>query len=128
MANLFEIATKEQYRFNTTKGTITTEDLWGFSLTDLDSIAKGLNKQIKETSEESFIQKRNTANKTLENKFELVKYIIGLKLAEKEKRAKAAENATRRAQLLEDIAEKEGLARKSKSIEELKAELESLDE
>lgn len=42
--NMFEIATKNKYRYPFNKGLITTEDLWNLSLKDLDNIFKVLNK------------------------------------------------------------------------------------
>jgi hypothetical protein len=128
MTNIFEQASRLGLRFNSTKGTISTEDLWQLSLESLDTLARGLNKELKESSEESFIQKRTTANRTLELRFEIVKHVIGVRLAEKEKRAKAAENATKRAELQELINKKHGLAREGKSIEELQAEMDALED
>jgi len=125
--NIFEVATKLKFRYNATKGTISTEDLWDLKLEDLDKIAKGLNKQIKEGDEESFITKRTTANTVLDTKFEIVKHVISFKLEEKEKRVLAAQRAEKRAQLMELIGKKELNALEGKTIEELKAELAELD-
>lgn len=128
MTNLFEQASRAQLRFTLPKGVITTEDLWSLRLEDLDTLAKKLNKEIKDSNEESFITTRSTANKKLELAFEIVKHVINVRLAENEKRAKSAENAAKRAKLLELIAEKEDENTKGKSIEELKAELEGLQD
>jgi hypothetical protein len=125
--NLFLEASREQYRFLTSRGTINTEDLWQLKLEDLNTIAKDLNRQIKAGDEENFIAKRTTANTTLNNKFELVKEIIAIRLEEAEKKLLAKERAVKRAQLIELIGKKEVSALESKSIEDLKAELAGLD-
>ena len=59
---MFEKATQEKYRFETTKGLVNTEDLWDLPLVGgnccLDDIAKDLNRDVKENEEESFIVKK----------------------------------------------------------------------
>ena len=60
---MFERASKLKLRFNTEKGMVTTEDLWDLPLlqrnaVDLDSLAKNLNKAVKESGEESFVLKK----------------------------------------------------------------------
>jgi hypothetical protein len=71
MDNLFLVASRSKFRFNTASGTITTEDLWDLPLSsgkaNLDDIAKALNKQLKDASEEqSFV--KPAAAKTTETK------------------------------------------------------------
>ncbi|RKZ35289.1 MAG: hypothetical protein DRQ49_19675, partial [Gammaproteobacteria bacterium] len=73
MTGLFERASKQKLRFNTAKGTIDTEDLWDLPLQSkknisLDLIAISLSKAVKESSEESFVEVKNTINKELELK------------------------------------------------------------
>lgn len=125
--NIFERSTREKLRFLTTKGTISTEDLWDLSLESLDRAAKSLNKQVKEDGEESFIKTKTAANKTLELQFEIVKHVITVKMAEAEEKKLRAEKNARRAQILELIAKKEVANLEGKSIEELTSELAALD-
>jgi len=125
--NLFAEASREKYRFGTAKGLVNTEDLWELKLEDLDKIAKDLSRQIKAGEEESFIKKRTTANTLVNNKFELVKEIINVRLEEAERKLLAKERAAKRAQLIELIGKKEISALEGKSIEELKAELAGMD-
>ncbi|MFW9602789.1 MAG: hypothetical protein ACMV1B_10780, partial [Prevotella sp.] len=59
--NLFEIATREKFRFASIKGELSVEQLWDVSLTsktgfDLDTIARTVNQESKETDTESFVQ------------------------------------------------------------------------
>lgn len=129
--SIFEQASREKIRFAMAKGLISTEDLWELKLEDLDNIARGLSKMIRESSQdESFIRKTTASSKNfkiLELKFDVVKHIIDVKLEERDKKALAAERAAKRAQLLELIGKKEVTALEGKSIEELKRELAELD-
>lgn len=128
--NIFEQASRKKLRFTGlgANGVLATEDLWALKLEDLDSLAKGYNKSIKDLDEESFITKRTTANTELTLKFEIVKHVINVRLEEAEKKKLAKERAEKRTQLMELIGKKELTALEGKSIEELKAELASLDE
>lgn len=128
MSALFEKATRGKYRFTlSVRGILCTEDLWDLKLEDLDKIAKTLNKEIKDSGEESFITTVTKTNEVLNDKFEIVKHIIKVKLEEKEKKALAAQRAAKRAELIAIISDKEHGALKDKSIEELRKELEALD-
>jgi len=128
--SIFEKASKAKLRFAVTQGVLNTEDLWGLKLEDLDKMAVALRKQVKESEEESFIKTTSSKSVIVEEtelKFEIVKHIIGVKLAEKDARALAAEKRAKRAQLIELIGKKELTKLESRSIEELKKELSELD-
>jgi hypothetical protein len=124
---LFEKASKAKLRFKVKNGFCATEDLWDLKLEDLDDLAKSLSKEVKESSEESFIKVRSDQNKTLELKFELVKYIITTKLKEKEDKETRVLKAQKKAQIQELIEKKELSSMEGKTLEELKKELELLD-
>ncbi len=125
---MFEQGTRPKLRFQLSKGLCNIEDLWELKLEDLDTIAISLDKELKSTSGAvSFIKSRTNANKTLELKFEIVKRIIEVKLAEKEAKQLAAVKAEKKAKLKELIEKKELTALESKSLEELEAELAALD-
>lgn len=124
--NLFEIASKQKLRFTTTKGLLSTEDLWDLPLTTLNDLAQFLNKQVKEAGEESFIEVKSSANEKLDNMFEIVKHIIKVKLAERETLKVAKENATKKAQILELIHQKKNESLASMPVEELEKMLADL--
>lgn len=126
--NIFEEASRKKLRFSVPKGTINTEDLWDYSLEDLDNVAKGLNRQLKAMDEESFITTRTKENSIVSLRFEVVVHIIKVKLEETEKKKLAKERAEKRAQLKELIEKKMRSAQEEKSIEELEKELALLDE
>jgi len=67
--SLFETASKNKLRFSSIKGNLTTEDLWDLPLTSksgricLDNIAKQLYKELKDSTEESFVLPKTIINK-----------------------------------------------------------------
>lgn len=124
----FERATRLKVRFKTDRGILTTEDLWDLKLEDLNTLAKALNKEVKESAEESFIVAKSPADAITELKFEMVKYVIGVKREEDDQRKIAAEKRKRRQQLVDLISNKENEALAAKSVDELKKELMELED
>jgi hypothetical protein len=122
---MFEAASKNKLRFVTPRGVLSTEDLWDLSLTSLDTVAKNLNKQLKDT-EESFIEERSSGNKTLSLSFDIVKHIISSKLAEAKLAKDRAAKQARRAELISILHEKESESLRAKTRDELIKELEDL--
>ena len=130
--NLFELATRNAYRFESTKGLLTVEDLWQLPLSSrgasLDDVAKTVYTQIKTAEEVSFVAKQTTANTTLNNKLEIVKHIIGVKMAEAEAAKIKADKAAERAKLTEILARKQEQSLENSTEEELLAKLAAIDE
>ena len=94
MSKLFEVAARKKYRFPFI-GQVSTEDLWDLSITNLDSVFKTLNKEKKQNEEESLLSVKSEADKEVENKIEIVKYIVAVKQAEIAERAASKEKAQR---------------------------------
>ncbi len=130
--NIFEQASREQFRFASQKGMLSTEQLWELPLTsksgfDLDSVAKTVNMDLKETSEESFVSvKSNPARKTLEVKLEVVKYIIAAKLEANEKARNNLARAQERERLTDILANKQDEALQGLSVEEIQKRIDAL--
>lgn len=129
---MFEIAAREKIRFNTVKGVQTVEDLFDIPLVaegaklSLDQIAIDLFQQLKDEGVTSFVLKEKPANSQLQLKFDIVKHIIKVRLAEKEATEKTAELKRRKQQIMALISQKENEALASSSIEELRGMLEQL--
>lgn len=108
--NVFETAARGKFRFSSIRGELTAEQLFDLPLQsrsglDLDTIAKGLNAELKQTGEESFVETVSPKKGELEHKLDLVKYIIKCKLDENE----AKRNELKRKQdieKLEDLLER----------------------
>jgi len=128
---MFEKASRLKLRFQSTAGMLTVEDLWELPLTrtsgtSLDSIAKAVNKELKDTAEESFVTTATAANTELALKLDILKYIISVKLQEAENRKTAAEKRERKAHIMQLIADKQDEELRGKSLEDLQKELDQL--
>lgn len=85
---LFINATRANYQFPF-RGMINVIDLWDLSLTNLDSVFKTLNAEVKKSEEESLLNTKSKEDEEISNKIEIVKYIVDVKLDEKKKREDA---------------------------------------
>ena len=117
--NVFEIATRKKYRFPF-KGMITVEDLWDLSLQNLDSVYKSLNKLKKDSDEDSLLSVESRENKELEDKINIIKYIVKVKQDEAAAKLFEKEKAERNQQILGIIKRKEDAALENMSIEKKK--------
>lgn len=124
--NVFEYATRNKVRFPY-KGSITTEDLWDLSVTELDKIYKTLNAQVKQTQEESLLESKNEVDELLENQIGIIKHIVSVKLREQEARDKAAEKAAQRQKIMAIIAKKQDESLENASLDDLQAMLDALN-
>lgn len=123
--NIFEYAVRNKVRFPF-KGMISVEDLWDLSLTNLDSIYKTLNKQIKQSEEESLLATKTSVDTELEVQINIIKHIVSVKLEEQEAREKAAAKKAQQQKIMSIIATKEDEALKNSSVDDLKKMLEEL--
>ena len=127
--NIFEYATRKKVRFSY-KGSISTEDLWDLSLTELDKIFKGLNERVRQNQEESLLERKEKSQEEelLDVQVALVRHIVSVKLEEAEERKRQAERKEQKQRILAVIAEKQDEALKGSSIAELQKMLEDLGE
>lgn len=122
---IFEFATRNKVRFPF-KGMISVEDLWNLSLTNLDSIYKTLNKQVKQSEEESLLSTKASVDTELEVQIAIVKHIVSVKLTEKEVAEKASAKKAQKQKIMSIIATKENEALQNSSIDDLKKMLDEL--
>lgn len=122
--NLFEIATREKYRFPF-RGPISVEDLWDLTPAQLDTVYKTLNKGAKSEAEDSLMAQSHT-DTTTANMIEIVKFIFNTKQEEAKARKTAAENAEKKKRILEVMAQKEDESLRGKTPEELQKMLDDL--
>lgn len=126
--NIFEIASRRYFRFQSGKGLLTVEDLWSVPLTqgaaNLDDIAKQISRNIKAEADESFVKTKTVksqATKDEEVKLEIVKHIIAVRLQEQEEKDQAAAKREHKAKLDALIERKREGALESMTLEELEA-------
>lgn len=126
-SELFINATRANYQFPF-RGMINVIDLWDLSLTNLDSVFKTLNAEVKKSEEESLLNTKSKEDEEISNKIEIVKYIVSVKLDEKKKREDAKKNAEMRQRLLEIKAKRQDAALENMSDEDLDKALAELSE
>jgi hypothetical protein len=124
---MYKKALRTKLRFSTTKGKLTTEDLFDLSLTDLNNLAISLDKKLSETPRKSFISDIAPDTQEDELRFNIVKDVITLKLAERNAAQNAKAKAAEKAQLLEILHRKKNEALENLSVAEIEAKLASLE-
>lgn len=123
---LFIIAARKKFRFNSAHGQLTVEDLFDLNLAKLDFIAVALDEEIQKAGRKSFVQKRTNSTTALEAQLEIVKFVIETKQTEAEERKIKEQNEARRAFLL-DLKNKKALEQiEGLSIEEIDKQIASL--
>lgn len=122
--NLFELATRKKFRFESKAGLLSVEDLWDLPLdsrtkASLNEVAINISRELKAQTE-SFvaIAKKDTTN---EQKLEIVKYVIDVRLEEAKAIAEAQDRAAQRAKIDELVAKKKDESLEGLSLEELLA-------
>lgn len=123
--NLFETAVRNRYRFNY-KGLVSVEDLLELTVTELDSIFRGLNKELKQVTEESLLTTKTQEDTEIENKIALIKLIVAEKLAESEARIKAQEKKAQQQEIMALIKRKQQESLESLTEEQLQELLEQI--
>lgn len=132
----FERASREGFRYSSSVGDLTTEQLWELSLVStkahkpsLNDIAKNIYQQLKAEDEVSFVDTKPKTKviKLLEAKLEIVKHII--KVIQDEAAAKEAQKAKddKKQKLMILLSQKEDENMSKSSIDEIKAMIADLD-
>lgn len=110
---LFEIASRQKWRFATSRGELTVENLWDLPLQatgnpSLNSVAVGINSTLKSFADDSFVEpsKASKEQLVLAQKLELVKHIIAVRIAENKARVDAAAKQSEIRKLEEILAQK----------------------
>ena len=124
---MYKKALRTKLRFSTTKGKLTTEDLFDLSLTDLNNLAIALDKKLSETPRKSFISDITPDTQEDELRFNIVKDIITLKLVERNAAQNAKAKAAEKAQLLEILHRKQNEALENLSVAEIEAKIAELE-
>lgn len=133
---MFEQASRNKVRYQTPQGLLSVEDLWDLPLTsakgtraNLDAIAIDLHKQLRDTADMvSFVapSTTDTAQADLQLRFEIVKHVIGVRVAERDALKEQADRREKKQRLLALIARKQDEELAGKSVDELRALAESL--
>lgn len=132
MSNIFKQAAQLKMRFPSVRGFLIAEQLFDLPLTsknglDLDTVAKDVNKLLKEQAEESFVSTTENPQATVyQVMLDIVKEIIADKLAEAAAARTRSANAAERQRLLALLDEKNNDELKGLSKEELQKRINEL--
>lgn len=123
---MFDKATRLKLRFESLVGLLHVEDLWDLPLTalksrpNLDDIARAIHRQLKNDEDVSFVHKDRKSDETIQLRFDIVKHIIDVKLAEKDALEVERVNAEKKQRILAIISQKEDEHLHEISIDDLK--------
>lgn len=132
--NIFEYASRNKIRFFSSRGELSTEQLWDVPLRsnddfNLNMVAKSTNNAMKKLNEENFVESKRTSQHTrLETAFEIVKHIIEVKLLDEASAKKRADNKMEKEKLLAILAEKQDGKLSTLSEKELQRRIAALNE
>jgi hypothetical protein len=131
MEQMLEYALRKRLRWPTTRGAITLEDLWDLPLSsktnvDLDTVAKTVNKELKESSEESFVTPTSSKNAELQVRLDIVKHVIKTKIDDNAKALDSAKKKARKELLLQARESKQQQDLMNMSIDDIDKELNTL--
>ena len=130
--NMYKEAAITHLRFPSAKGALAVEDLLSLPLTssnaglDLDSIAKVINKALKDSGEESFVEAKSSTSKILQLKLDVLEDIIADRLADRAESEGRVAKKAKKEKLLAALARKEDADLEGKSQEEIQKMLEEL--
>lgn len=117
--DIYKRASKDALRFATVKGSLTVEQLWSLSLTDLDKLAVKLEKIVKASGEKSFLETKSKEDATDKLRFDVVLDVLTDKVKFQEIAAKASETRAKNQRIDELIAKKNDESMENLSVEEL---------
>ncbi len=124
---MLQKALRMKLRFSTEKGLFSVEDLWDLSLQHLNRMAKGLNKLLKESKEDDFLEETSEEDTITKLRFDIVIDILETKKAENKARKSATAKKAEREKLLALLARKQDNALEALSEADVLKKLEELD-
>ena len=121
---MYKLASQMKLRFQSTKGELTTEQLWDVSIEDLDKILVSLDSEVKgQTDKVSFLIKATKKSEITKLKFDIAFDVFNSRIEEANKLSTARIEKERKDKVLAVInRKKEGLLEEM-SIEDLEAML-----
>jgi hypothetical protein len=128
---MFERASRLALRFDTSRGQLTTEDLWQLPLThsrapNLNDLAKSLHRELESNQVVSFVDDKKEPDERLRLAFDVVLHVIAVKKEEGKAQLAARTRAEQKRKLLAALADRESDELKGKSADELRRMIEDL--
>lgn len=119
MNDVFKVASRANLKVSTSKGVLTVTQLWGLSLTELDTLAIKLESEYKVSGAKSFLRKVAKEDEVAKLKFDIVYSILETKYKESEAASEAAGIKAHNQKIMALISEKQDEDLKGKSVEDL---------
>jgi len=123
---MFEKASRLKLRFPSSKGMLSTDDLWDLSVNDLNQVFKTLNAQKKSSEEESLLEAKSEKDSILALGINIVRYIFQVRSEEEDARLASKVKAAQKQKLYSILASKQDEELQGKSVEELQAMIDAL--
>jgi predicted dithiol-disulfide oxidoreductase (DUF899 family) len=125
---LFVLASRKKYRFETPRGPVAVEDLWDMPLSsrdgfNLDALALCLDSEVT-SGEKSYVKRR--VDSVAQDKLDLVKYVIETRLKEADEADVRRKNREMRDKLAAALEAKQEAALAQMSEEEIQKRLQEL--
>ena len=119
-SEVFVKASRNRYRFDTGKVSVSTEDLWQLTLVDLNRMAVALHKSMS-TENITFLEnpQDTPVNIEVKDKLEIIKHIIETKQSENKAKLEKQAIATKKARIAELLEKKQDESLSALSTEEL---------
>ncbi len=123
--NLFEVASRKNWSFNSTKGQLVVSDLWTMPLSkgafSLDAVAIAISEEAESSKSKSFVTTPRPGSAELAQKLELVVHIINVRLAEVDIASKLVERKAMRQKIAAVKDRKKDAEMDNMTIEQLDA-------
>ncbi len=120
---MYKEASKQKLRFQTSKGNLSTEQLWDLPVDDLDKLAITLDEEYNKSGKKSFLATRSVKDKTLKLQLDVAKDILFTKVEEQEEAKQKADDKAHNKRIMEKIAQKQDEKLGDMSIKELEKQL-----
>ena len=117
--SIYKLASQLKLRFLTSKGELTTEQLWDLELPVLDKLTVALDKATKEGATKSFLVEKTEEDKTAKLMFDIAYDVLTTRLEEQKALQEAKSNKEHNEKILSLIASKQEDELKGKDVEEL---------
>lgn len=121
---MFKEASKLKLRFSTSKGSLSVEQLWELTQTELATCIKNVKKSLKKGDTEddlSFLDSATTVDTTEQLRFDILKEVYLTKKSESEAIRNAKEIKEHNQKIMELISSKKESELQNKSVDELMA-------
>ena len=117
----FKLASQQKLRFQTSKGSLSTEQLWDLDVEELDALAVSFESDYKGSAKKSFLIAKSEKDKTAKLRFDVTLDVLSTKVEAMFEAQQALEIKAHNKKIISLISEKQDESLKGKSIEELEA-------